>query len=137
MDFAQQYLSYVNEKNHFMSYNHIRLTKIETDYAEAELVVNKDSLNPLGLMHGGAYFTMADCAASGAARSNGQQYITLNSSFEFIRSGKEGTVRATAKVRHRGRTTCLIATEITDEHGKLLAEGKFTMFCLSKPIDME
>lgn len=137
MDFAKQYLSYINEKNRFMIYNHIRITKVEMDYAEAELLIGEDCLNPMGLMHGGAYFTMADCAASGAARSNGQQYITLNSSFEFIRSAKEGTVRAAARVRHRGRTTCLIATEVTDDQGKLLAEGKFTMFCLNNPIEMK
>lgn len=136
MDFTEQYLSYINEKNHFMIYNHIRITKVEKDYAEAELVISEDCLNPVGLMHGGAYFTMADCAASGAARSNGLQYLTLNSSFEFIRSAKEGAVHATARVRHRGRTTCLVATEVIDEQGTLLAEGKFTMFCLNKSIEM-
>ncbi|NCC68986.1 MAG: PaaI family thioesterase, partial [Clostridia bacterium] len=133
MDFARL-IEYTNRKNIFAVHNHIRLTEVELDRAAAEMTICSDSQNPLGAMHGGAYFTMADCAASAAARSNGMQYVTLNSSFEFIRSVKEGTVCATAKVRHRGRTICLVAVEVTNEEGRLLAEGKFTMFCMGEPM---
>lgn len=136
MDFSKQ-LDYANRRNTFMLHNHIKIIEIGPDRAVAELTVSKDSLNPIGRMHGGAYFTMADCASGAAARSDGMMYVTLNSSFDFIRSAKDGKVRATAVVRHRGRTTCLTAVELRDEQGVLLAEGKFTMFCLNKPVKMD
>lgn len=137
MDFAENYMNYVNHKNHFMIHNHMKVIEIEPDRAIAELTVCKDNLNPLNVIHGGAYFTLADVAASAAARSNGTQYVTLNSSFEFIRSAQAGTILATATVHHRGRTTCLMAVEVTDEKGTLLAEGKFTMFCLGESVPFE
>jgi len=137
MDFTKKYINYINNKNYFMIHNHITLSEVEQDRAAGELTICKDSLNPLGAMHGGAYFTLADGVASAAVRSNGMQYVTLNSSFEFIRSVRAGIIHATAKVRHRGRTTCLAAVEITDEEGRLLAEGKFTMFCVGVPIILD
>jgi acyl-CoA thioesterase len=133
----QQYMDFINRKNYFMLHNHMTLLKLEKDQAIGEVTVGQDSLNPLGILHGGAYFTLADCVASAATRSNGLQYVTLNSSIDFFRSAKEGKVRATAMVRHRGRTTCLSAVELRDEQGELLAEGKFTMFCLNVPVNMD
>ena len=43
-------------------------------------------------------------------------------------------VRADAKVRHRGRTTCLVNVDILGEGGKLLATGEFTYFCIDPDI---
>lgn len=133
MDFAK-FIDYMNRENPFVAHNYIRLTEVELDRAATEMTICRDSQNPLGVMHGGAYFTLADCAASAAARSNGMQYVTLNSSFDFIHSAREGTIHAVAIVRHRGRTTCLTAVEITDEEGRRLAEGKFTMFYTGVPV---
>ena len=68
MDYFKKYLDYANKTNHFMIHNGISLTKFEKDLAEAELVIEKNSLNFLGTMHGGLYLTMADCVAGSAAR---------------------------------------------------------------------
>lgn len=43
-------------------------------------------------------------------------------------------MRADAKVRHRGRTTCLVNVDILGEGGKLLATGEFTYFCIDPDI---
>lgn len=137
MDYKRKYLDYVNRHNYFMIHNHIRLTDMDSDWAAGELAMCQDTLNPIGTMHGGAYYTLADCVASAAARSNRMNYVTLNSSFEYIRSAREGTVQAAAKVRHRGQTTCLLAVEVTDGEGRLLAEGRFTMFCTGKPMILD
>lgn len=136
MDF-QKYLDFINRKNYFMIHNHMTLLELEKDRAVGEVTIGQDSLNPLGTLHGGAYFTLADCVASAAARSSGMQYVTINSSFDFIRSAKQGKVRAIAMVRHRGRTTCMMAVDVTDEQGRLLAQGNFTMLNLNVPVDLE
>lgn len=137
MEYYQKYLEYINKFNHFMIYNGITITKVEKDLSEAELVVGPNSLNPLGTIHGGLYFTMADCAASAAARSDGLNYVTLGSSFDYIRSAGSGTVRAVAEVRHRGKTVCRVAARVVDDSGRVLAEGNFTMYCLHKPFVMD
>ena len=48
--------------------------------------------------------------------------------------GCEMCIRDSAKVRHRGRTTCLVNVDILGEGGKLLATGEFTYFCIDPDI---
>lgn len=118
------------KNNEFMKHNHIKAVELLEDRAVTELVVSEDNKNPYGILHGGALFAMADCAGGLASRSDGRRYVTLSSSFNFIKSATEGTVRATATIRHRGRSTCLCDVALTDRTGALLATGSFTFFCI-------
>ena len=118
--------------NHtFMKKNHIRLEEVEQDRVVTALDAGPDSLNPYGFVHGGALYTMADCACGAAARTNGKKYVTLSSSFNFLHSGVEGdTILAEAKVRRRGRTTSYVEVDLTNGRGELLASGNYTFFCI-------
>lgn len=120
-------------QNHFMTYNFIELSTLEQDRAECRLTLRTESTNPYGILHGGALYTMADCATGSAAHSDGRTYVTQNSSMSFLSNIKEGTAVAAASVVHRGRKTCLVSVNITSEAtGKLLATGSFTFFCTAK-----
>ena len=134
MDFTKK-IAATNSGNHFMIHNHMRLTQMEQDCAVVELFVQEESQNLFGSIHGGVFLTMADCAAGGAARSAGKKYVTLSSSFAFIRNTKDGHILARAKVRSRGRTICVVAVEITDGTETLLASGTFTMFATGELED--
>lgn len=117
--------------NPFVAHNHISLRRVDGDHAEAVLLVAQDSVNPYGILHGGAYYTMADCAAAAACRSDGRRYVTLDGAIHFLRSAAPGdTVTAAAAIRHRGRTTALTEVTITDQNARLLATGEFTFFCI-------
>lgn len=120
--------------NLFMAHNHIELEHVEADRAVFKLDIRPESKNPYGMVHGGAIYTMADNAAGYAAHSDGRFYVTSTSSLHFLRNQSEGTVRAVGTVRHRGKSTCLIAVDITGEGGKLLATGEFTFFCVDKDV---
>lgn len=81
-----------NQKNSFMLHNGIQLTKMERDHAVVEADLTTWNRNLYGAVHGGMFLTMADCAAGGAARSNGMRYVTISNSFEFFRNTKQGTI---------------------------------------------
>ena len=120
------------ENNHFMNYNHMRMVECKDDTCIVELKVVHDSLNPYEIIHGGALYTMADCACGIAARKDGRRYVTLSSQLNFLLSAKEGdTVRAVGHIRHRGRTTAFADVDITNQDGKIVASGGFTFFCLN------
>ena len=70
---TQEMLDKINQANAFMHHNHIRVVRQERDQAAVSLELCPDSLNPFGMRHGGAYFTMADCAGGAAARSDGRR----------------------------------------------------------------
>ena len=118
--------------NAFAEHNGIQYRVVGPEQAEATLEVVPDSLNPYGLLHGGAYYTLADCACGCACRSDGRRYVTLHGGIDFIRSARSGKVTATARVRHRGKSTCQLAVEICDGSGTLLATGDFTFFCINQ-----
>ena len=55
--------------NLFAEFVGVRITKIAQDYAEAELTIRDELLNPMGLVHGGCLSTLADTTAGVAAAS--------------------------------------------------------------------
>ena len=120
--------------NFFAAYNHIEAEFVEPDHAIFKLEIRQESKNPYGIVHGGAIYTMADNATGYAAHSDGRSYVTQSSSMHFLRNQSEGVVRADARVRHRGRTTCLVNVDILGDGGKLLATGEFTYFCIDPDI---
>ena len=121
-------------KNAFMLHNHIELESVERDRAVFKLDIRPESCNPYGMVHGGAIYTLADNVTGTAAHSDGRYYVTQTSALHFLRNQSRGTVRATAWVRHRGKSTVLTSVDITSEDGKLLATGEFTFFCVDKAL---
>ena len=116
--------------NAFMFHNYIEMESAERDKAVFKLVIRPESKNPYGIVHGGAIYTMADNAAGAVAHSDGRYYVTQTSSLHFLRNQAEGVVRAEARIRHRGKSTCLVDVDITGEGNILLATGHFTYFCV-------
>lgn len=134
MDFPSM-IARTNAANRFMTHNFIKLTQVWEDHAVVELVLQEESLNLYGGVHGGTLYTMADCAAGSAARSRGFRYVTLGSSFEFFSTSQNDCIRALASVRHRGKTICVISVDVKDGADKLLAGGTFTMFATGEADD--
>lgn len=120
----------LNEGNLFATYNHIEPEFVEQDHAVFRLDIRPESKNPYGVVHGSAIYTMADNATGYAAHTDGRNYVTQTSSMHFLRNQTHGVVRADARVRHRGRATCLVDVDILGEGEKLLATGEFTYFCI-------
>lgn len=134
MDQAQAELvrSVCKDQNAFSNYNRLRLESVEDDRAVYTLEIRPESRNPWGMAHGGALYTLADDAAGTAAHSDGRHYVTQHGDLHFLDNRAHGTLRATGRVRRRGRSIVLVDVEVTDEAGALLAAGTFTYFCVDQ-----
>ena len=130
MEITQERIAEMCKERGCMSYNHIRLKKWEKDRAVVDLYVTEDNLNYHGITHGGVLFTMADCVAGIAAFTDGNPYVTISSSFNYLRGSKLGEhLEAVGVIRRRGRNTCYGEVEITSRSTKkLLATGSFTYY---------
>ena len=106
MDFTDK-INATNAKNSFMLHNGIRLTGRGQDYAKVEACLSRENRNLYGAVHGGMFLTMADCAAGGAARTNGMRYVTVSSSFEFYRNTEDDYLIAEGRIKNRGKTICV------------------------------
>lgn len=120
------------DKNAFSNYNRIYLESVEDDKAVYMMELRPENRNQYGMAHGGALYTLADDAAGTAAYSDGRNYVTQQGDLHFLDNRAHGTLRATGRVRRRGRSIVLVDVEITDESGALLAAGTFTYFCVDQ-----
>ncbi len=124
---------WVNANTPFMTYSGIHIEKVWRDGAIAKAAVTANTMNPYHMAHGGLLFTMADVCAGTAARSDGRSYVTQQSSVSFLKPGREGDeLTAEARVINRGRTVCLIESDVRSADGRLLFTGMFTYFCISE-----
>ena len=119
-------------KNAFMLHNHIELESVDKDRAVFKLDIRPESCNPYGMVHGGAIYTLADNATGSAAHTDGRNYVTQSGTLHFLRNQREGIIRAQARVRHRGRSTVLVAVDVVGDDGTLLASGEFSFFCVDR-----
>ena len=86
---------------------------------------------PLGLVHGGVYASMAESLTSlgthAAVAPDGNYAVGLSNQTSFIRPITEGHVHATCRPRHRGRTTWIWEVDITDDAERLCALVRMTI----------
>lgn len=85
MDF-QKLTEYRNQQNRFAQRIGMALEEIRPGYARVVKTVDADDANPLGVPHGGVYFSMSDNACGSAMASYGYMAVTLNASYQFFRA---------------------------------------------------
>jgi 1,4-dihydroxy-2-naphthoyl-CoA hydrolase len=76
-------------------------------------------------MHGGAVMTLADSVGAVCAFLNlppDAMTSTTSSNAVFTRGVRGGTVTATARPLHVGRSTIAVSVEVRDDEGRLVAQ---------------
>ena len=102
----------------------IRFVEASKDRVLAELTHRAPLTTVGGALHGGTLMALADTVGAAATFLNlppGASTTTLESKTNFFAGASEGTVRATSTSLHRGRTTMVWETRVTDASGRLLA----------------
>lgn len=103
----------------------VRLVEVTPERVVAEMPVRPDLCTAGGILHGGAYMAFADTLGAVGTIVNlppGRGTTTTDSSTKFIAGAKVGTsVRGESVALHRGRTTMVWQTSITNTDGKLCA----------------
>jgi uncharacterized protein (TIGR00369 family) len=88
-------------------------------------------LQPMGIVHGGAYATMAEGMASEATfravYPEGNIAVGMSNSTSFLRPITQGTIHAEGRRRHRGRTTWIWDVDFSDDEGRLCALTRVTI----------
>lgn len=103
----------------------VRLTELAPDRVVAQMEVRPDLCTAGGILHGGAYMAFADTLGAVGTIVNlpeGKRTTTTDSSTKFIAGARLGTtVTGTCVALHRGRTTHVWQTSVTNADGKLCA----------------
>jgi uncharacterized protein (TIGR00369 family) len=98
------------------------------DQARGSVPVADGVRQPAGLVHGGVYASMAESlAVAGTQAATGRAAVGHSSQTSFLRPITEGTVHASGRPRHRGRSTWVWEFDVTDDGGRLCALVRMTV----------
>jgi uncharacterized protein (TIGR00369 family) len=95
----------------------IRFVEGSNAVVVAELDYRPELCTGGGVLHGGMVMTLADTAGAACAFLNlpaGAGTSTIESKTNFLRSVRSGTVRATSRPLHVGRTVVVVETDVTE-----------------------
>ena len=106
--------------------------EITEDRAVATMSVDDQPLlQPMGIVHGGVYATLAEGLTSEATFRavfpDGNIAVGMSNQTSFLRPISKGTIHAEARRRHKGRTTWLWEVDFTDDDGRLCALTRVTI----------
>jgi uncharacterized protein (TIGR00369 family) len=109
----------------------------DEETATARFEVADSVRQPYGIVHGGAYAALAETvvshATAAAVMADGMIAVGQSNHTSFLRPVSEGTVHATARRMHRGRTSWVWDVEFADDEGRLCALSRVTMAVRPRP----
>ncbi len=109
----------------------IRVTEIGDDYLRGTMPVDERTVQPYGLLHGGASVVLAETLGSlGAAMTVDHDAcfcVGLEVNANHLRSVRTGLVTGTARPEHLGSKTQVWSIRLTDERDKPTCIARLTV----------
>ena len=109
----------------------LEVLTVSDEEITARVAVRDELKQPAGLVHGGVFASIAEALTSfatwTAVSHEGMSAQGLSNQTSFLRPIVEGTIHATARRRHRGRTTWVWEVDITDDEDRLCALVRMTI----------
>ncbi len=128
----EQLLKILNDssRNTMMETLEMEYIDVGDDFLVAKMPITSKVYQPMGLLHGGATAALAESVGSAASaalmQSVWHDIRGIELAINHLRSKKEGTLYATAKLVHKGSTLHLWQVEVRDEDDKLVSLAKIT-----------
>ena len=108
----------------------IEFTAIGADHLVATMPVDGRTIQPYGLLHGGASVLLAETLGSSAGNlcvAEGEACVGLEINANHVRAVREGHVTGTARALHLGRSTQVWEIRIEDARGRLACVSRLTL----------
>jgi len=124
-------------KNTLIEHLNILITEVGDDFLVGTMPVDSTTIQPHGLLHGGASCVLAETLGSIAANLTldpAKKYaVGLEINANHIRSEKSGLVLGKAAPLHRGRSTQIWEIKITNQQNKLVCISRLTLAIKDRP----
>lgn len=140
-DFKEMILKKI-EKNEFMHYIGIEITKIEAGWVEGELDLRKHHMQQMDFIHGGVTSAFADIAAGFAAFTlvkQGQGLVTVDLKVSYLNPGQGNKLFAKGFVIKSGQKLCFSEAElwVMKKDKKILIAKASGTFAIMGPADVK
>jgi acyl-CoA thioesterase len=118
----------------FAATNGIQLVEVRPGYAKTSLLVEERHLNSVGIVQGGAIFTLAAFAFEAVSNYGGRIAVGINTSLSFLKATHSGTLYAEATEISRGRRISVCTARVTNDIGELIAMFQATAYTKDEPL---
>ena len=124
-----------NEQNGFINQIGFVVTDVKDGYAKGEIALTEMHGNPIGSVHGGVLFSLADTVGGVAATTAGSFCATVNGSINYLNPaiGCKKLIGEARAVKI-GRRLAVIEVTITDETERILVCATMTYQYLGDKI---
>lgn len=122
--------------NTLVSHLQMEFVYFKPEKLVVRMPVNQHTIQPAGVLHGGASLALLETAGSGlsalSTTSDKQQVLGMSVTANHIKPVKKGFVYATASFLHKGVKTQVVNVEIKDESGCIVCDGRITNIIVTK-----
>jgi 1,4-dihydroxy-2-naphthoyl-CoA hydrolase len=114
----------------------IHFTEIGDDFVRATMPVDARTVQPYGLLHGGASVALAETLGSMGATMcvdvNEYQVVGQEINANHVRAARSGVVTGTARPLHLGGRTHVWGIEIVNDAKKLVCVSRITVAVIKR-----
>ncbi|MCB9260844.1 MAG: hotdog fold thioesterase [Flavobacteriales bacterium] len=131
----------IEELQHFLSNTlsealGMEVVEIGSDFLTIKMPVDRRTVQPYGLLNGGASMALAETVASFAGniylQNQNKICVGLEINGNHLRSVRSGWVFGKATAIHLGKSTQVWNIDITDESGEMVCKSRFTAAVIDK-----
>ena len=114
----------------------IEFVRIGPDHLEARMPVDKRTMQPHGILHGGASVALAETLGSvgGSMVVDLARYLVVGQEINanHLRPAREGHVHGSARPIHLGRRSHVWGIEIVDDQKRLVCVSRLTLAVIER-----
>jgi len=114
----------------------IEFTEVGDEHLSATMPIDQRTVQPMGIMHGGASCALAETVGSAAANycidQTQKVCVGLDININHIRPVRSGVVTGIARPLHLGKTTQVWEIKIFNEMKQLVSVSRLTMAVIGK-----
>lgn len=114
--------------DHFAQYCGIEVISISGGEALARMGIRPYHLNGLGIVQGGAVYTLADLALAAAANSHESSAVGLTANIAYFKAESSGTLYAKAVEVSLRRKVATYRVDVTNQDNDLIASFQGTVY---------
>ncbi len=118
---VMEHLAAVVERDEFARLTGLEVLETSPGRAKVRMKVGPQHLNGMGVVHGGAIFTLADYAFAAACNSHGFPAVAVSASISSLKAVRSGTLTADAQEASEPGKMSTTIIRITDDAGELVA----------------
>ena len=126
----QEKLDELNARCAYNRHNGIVITDISDGLCVVDGELGPQTMNPLGMAHGGFVYSLCDVAAGALVRQFEPNFVTLSASINYLRPSRGTRLRAEGRLVKKGRTVSVVDTFVYDDQNRLTARGTFEIYIM-------